>query len=612
MKSLMLLWEALLNDLGVLCRASTRLDLKKAKFRFEHEGVSYLTLTLPAFGKELEKALELGQVVPSAFAGFQRRGGLPLFLGGFLERVFDRKTGLLLQEPDVDSIFAIRQLTLAFSKVLIDCSKERKKGAIDAFLQCEQDVRSADKSTSLESVQDLQRVSALLLRDVFTLMDSDVYYGNITGKHGPGATADRLLGNRKYDLSEWPARLESEFPYGDFGVANPRYNYMYDHVDILEPGKERPVKVTLVPKTLKTPRVIAIEPSAVQYMQQGIMEKLVEYLERDKTLRGMIGFSDQEPNRLMAEKGSRDGLLATLDLSEASDRVSNQHVRAMLHRWPSFLRAVDATRSRKAVMPDKRVIRLAKFASMGSALCFPVEAMVFLSVVFLGIERELNHRLTRGDVRFFSGMVRVYGDDIIVPVRYAHSVMQTLETFGFRVNAHKSFWNGKFRESCGKEYYDGHDVSVTRVRRVLPTSRSDVQEIISTVALRNQLYSAGLWGAAKHLDEVLCPIIRHYPLLSLDANSIALTGKPGPGSPLLGRQSVLDYVPEWADASLHTPLVKGWEVRSKPPVSLISGEGALLKCFLKRGDLPIADRRHLERQGRPKRVDIQLRYRTPF
>jgi len=617
MKSLIVLWSAVAEELGDQCGISTTLDLQKARSRFEHEGVSFLTLSLPAFGKAFERSLEERRVDPGAFSGFSQKGGLPRFLGGFLDRVFDRSTGFLLERPCVDSIFAIRQLTLMFGKILLPCSDARNRDAIQGYLTCEKDVERFDESTSLEMYQDLQRMSNLLFADVFSLMDEDLYEGNIMGKHGPGKTADRLQGNAKYDLTEWPERLQSVFPFEEHALASPRWlpelsdSGVTERVRFLEPGAERPVKVTLVPKTLKTPRVIAIEPTAVQYMQQGIMEKLVEYLERDKLVRGMIGFTEQGPNQVLACKGSSNGLLATLDLSEASDRVSNQHVRVMLQRFPHFLEGVDATRSRKAAVFGQE-ITLAKFASMGSALCFPMEAMVFLSLVFLGIEAEHKNRFTRESFRRFSGSVRVYGDDIVVPVRFVPSVIRTLESFGFKVNSHKSFWNGKFRESCGRDYYDGTDVSIVRVRRVLPESRADVEEIVSCVELRNQLYFAGLWRSSAHLDARLKPMLQHYPVLAPDSMSFDRNGRWTTASPLLGRVSV-SFAPkaEGTHSDYQCPMVKGWVVSSRPPISKISEHGALLKGFLKRGDQPIADRDHFERQGRPQSVRIKLRWKSP-
>jgi hypothetical protein len=231
---------------------------------------------------------------------------------------------------------------------------------------------------------------------------------------------------------------------------------------------------------------------------------------------------------------------------------------------------------------------------MGSALCFPIEAMVFATVVFLGIQKALNRPLTRKDVKFFSSRVRIYGDDIIIPVDFVHSVVSELQTFGFVVNADKSFWTGKFRESCGKEYYDGHDVSVVKVRRDLPAHRRHVQEIISTVSLRNQLYQAGLWGTARELDNRLGRVIPFPAVL--------------PTSPVLGRHSYLGYDQEKLGTALHNPLVKGCVTANILPKSNLGEDAALLKWFLKRGSEPFADKNHLERAGRPDSVDIKIRW----
>jgi hypothetical protein len=367
-------------------------------------------------------------------------------------------------------------------------------------------------------------------------------------------------------------------------------------VDIREPGRERPVKVTLVPKTLKTPRIIAIEPTCMQFMQQAIMEKIVKFLEDDDTVSGMVGFQDQTPNQRMAKEGSVSGGLATIDLSEASDRVSNQHVRAMVSPFPWLARGLDSTRSRKADVPGFGVKRLAKFASMGSALCFPIEAMVFATVVIMGIQQSQRRQFTRKDIKSYSGKVRVYGDDIIVPVDSLNHVVGMLESFGLKVNYNKTFGTGKFRESCGRDYYAGTDVTPVRVRHVFPSRRKCVTEVIAAVSLRNRLYEAGLWKTAFWMDSWIDPLLGgRYPYVS-------------PESPVLGKVSFCGFDSRRLSPSTHQPQVKGWTVFSVIPNSTVSGEGALLKWFLKRGDEPFADRNHLERSGRPRSVDIRLRW----
>jgi hypothetical protein len=288
----------------------------------------------------------------------------------------------------------------------------------------------------------------------------------------------------------------------------------------------------------------------------------------------------------------------------------------MTRKWPHLHDAIQSCRSRKADVPGYGVQRLAKFASMGSALCFPIEAMVFTTLAFLGIQRELRIPLTRERVKSFSSMVRVFGDDIIVPSDYVLSVVDELSTFGYKVNIGKSFWTGRFRESCGREYYDGHDVSIVKVRSVLPTRRQDATGVISAVSLRNQLYWAGLWKSADWMDNYLGRVLRHFPNVA-------------PTSPVLGRNSVLGYEFQGIDSHTHSPFVKGYYVSSKSPKDKLSGPAALLKCLLRRIEPSYSllrpyddstprlstangDDEHLERSGRPERVNIKLGKRSPF
>lgn len=593
MKRLLLLLQQVTQEMGDWCHTSTTRDLQTIASRVEHEGSSFITITLPSFASDLQRALALGYVADDLFKSFARTGGLPRFLGGFLRLVFDSGTGRLLDDPSVDAIFAIRQITMLFGKIrpdnkTITMATSRTERALQGFIECEQEVKAADARRTDKMYSDFQRVSSLLWAELFSHLDQKVRDDDLLPKHGPGATADRLTGNGKYDQREWPLRLEEVFPAGRW--LFPRWSYFMDHQDevhFLEPGAERPVRVITVPKTPKTPRIIAIEPTAMQYMQQALLEPLVDWVENHTSL---IGFRKQEPNQLLAREGSLGGALATLDLSEASDRVSNQLVRKMLERFPALNQAVDATRSRTADV-DGQMLRLAKFASMGSALCFPMEALVFSTIVFLGIEHELKRPLTKRDIKSLEGQVRIYGDDIIVPVDYVYSVMDQLDAFGFKVNSSKSFWTGKFRESCGKDYYDGEDVTVVRCRRVFPASRRDVQELLSLVSMRNQFYMRGMWRTVKWLDAEVERVIPFPAVLAT--------------SPALGKLSCLGHETHRMSATLHKPMVKAWSQRSLAPESKLMDAGALMKYFLKRGFEPFADREHLERYGRPDAVDIK-------
>jgi hypothetical protein len=240
---------------------------------------------------------------------------------------------------------------------------------------------------------------------------------------------------------------------------------------------------------------------------------------------------------------------------------------------------------------------------MGSALTFPVEAMVFLTIIFIAIEKhligkgELRQQFSARDVLSFVDRVRVYGDDIIVPTDFAVPVAEELEAFGLKVNFDKSFWTGKFRESCGGDYYDGVDVTPIRCKSVFPTSLDDAVEIASLVALRNGLYHRGWWQAVIALDERIRGLTP-FPIVEAT-------------SPLEGRESVcFGYQARRTHRDYQSPLVRGAVLDTTEPLSALDGVPALVKFLLKRSKDPYAEK-HLERYGRAI-VRIKIAWRTPY
>jgi hypothetical protein len=563
---------------------------------------------------------------------------LPDFLLGFTEQLFDVETGLLVQisgdeNPDwegseaecrkADCVRAVRQLTLMFGKVEQECSPARNQAAVLSYLNTDREIEETlGRITSRpdffnRDILPLKKVFLTLFGDVLTRLDKDVYENNLVPAHGPGSTADRLAGNQKFYQFEWTDRLEHILPYGEYAIPNWRHAYALDRVVWRSPSEERPVKVTLVPKDASKPRVIAQEPTCMQYAQQAIGRTLVPYLESDPRTSSFLGFTEQWPNQAMAQIGSIDGSLATLDLSEASDRVPNWLVEELLEFWPHVNEAVQSSRSLRADVPGVGIVPLAKYASMGSALTFPIEAMVFLTIVMSAITSKESKPGSWKAMKPLQDQVRVYGDDIIVPTTYADTVMRALEFYGFKVNSAKSFWTGGFRESCGKEYYRGYDVSIVKFRQMLPQSLQDVTEIISTVSTRNQLFQAGFEGLVEMLDDVLVEVLHgHYPYVT-DTSSV------------LGRLSPSGlYEIQGIDEDLHAPFVRGYVQSAKSPINWLDGWHALLKCLLMDQGESISDsmtyrdfeswkqppntEEHLDRSGRPRAARIKLVNAKPF
>jgi len=520
-----------------------------------------------------------------------------------------------------DSLFAVRQLAAVYGKVELECTKARQARAVVDWISADEQTGQWDAVNSGSPLlEDLERMFRLLYTDVLVVMDNMIYDGDLVPKHGPGATADRLRGNAKYDVEEWPERLDAVFPYMEYGIPALAYadplirSEIYGDMDPVrfpQVKDERPSRMVLVPKTMKTPRVIAAEPTALQFMQQAIARPLVRLLEdRGSLVSGMIGFTEQEPNQDMARRGSLDGSLATLDMSEASDRVSRLQVVSSVRCFRNFAAALEATRSLSVDLPSvkgstrRETVPIQKFAMMGSALCFPMEAMVFLAAVFLGIEDYLRHKgelgrgiLSKEDVESFRGSVRVFGDDIIVPVDCVYFVLDVFKSLGWKTNFDKSFWTGRFRESCGADYFDGRWVTPIRFRHDWPRSRRDVSEVAGLVSFRNQSYKAGMRRVARHLDRIIGKILPHYPVVRET-------------SAILGRVSCSPfYTVDSMHPDFQSPRTLGYSLKARIPSSPISELGALLKCLI----APVREQDdHLERFGRPTVVDMKLSRSSPF
>lgn len=91
-----------------------------------------------------------------------------------------------------------------------------------------------------------------------------------------------------------------------------------------------------VPKDGKTNRAIAIEPTLNSFIQLGLGGALRKALNRS----GLLLDNSQEIHRELAQQGSLDGSLATIDLSNASDTVAYALVKAVLpDSWFELLNA---------------------------------------------------------------------------------------------------------------------------------------------------------------------------------------------------------------------------------------------------------------------------------
>lgn len=276
-------------------------------------------------------------------------------------------------------------------------------------------------------------------------------YEDFHPHHGPGGVAHlgRCSSLIKYrELGTDPLLryfcLRTEFP--DYSVVQPK-NF------------DRECEVVFVAKSMTSWRTISMEPATLQYYQQGIWGCLDKFMGHHKYLKRRIDLHDQSTNRLLAQEGSaRRGLFSTIDLSDASDTVSWELVKRVF-RGTELLRGCYATRSRSALLPDGSRVMLRKFAPMGSALCFPIECLVFACIC--------EYALRKSAIRRVNVPYSVFGDDLVVRKEITRPVMLTLSACGFVINESKSFTRTDllFRESCGGEYFGGVEVTPMRLGR---------------------------------------------------------------------------------------------------------------------------------------------------
>lgn len=586
MKSIVDLFETCLSQVGLEHQVRTQRDLRTARSRIEHEGLSFLTITLPRFCKDLERAFANGAVTPALFVGFARsKSALPKFLGGFLECMFDVR-GLLRTDVDPRLVRDVRQVLLVASKVELDVSDDRKSDAIRSYVRTDAELKPPPDDF-LEGFQD---VSNQLFGDLFRCVEQRLWKGDWRPRHSSGALATRESYNSRFAFATWTERLQSRLSWWDEVTPFPSELLNAD-VKILTPEQEPPVKVVLVPKTMKSPRIIAEEPVHMQYVQQGIHHLFVEELSSGRygNIAPLFFWDSQEANRSLARKGSLDGSLATIDLSEASDRVHHLLARALFRRHRFLGDCVMAARSQKAQLPDGTVVPLNKFASMGSSLCFPIESMVFLTIAVMGMfGYETGNVVPRFNPHDLIDHVRVYGDDIIVPCDSAPSVIRLLETFGLKVNVDKTFTAGPFRESCGSDWFCGEDVSVFRQRLPFPESRHQYRHLRKTIELHNRAFGAGWFPVADMIRESLLRVtfVPSVPV-GLDTPALWTYGEP----------TLVRYHHGLQRIQYRTLLF-----RQLKPSDVLDGYGALKKC------LPLEtfprDRAHLSRDGRSQCVGV--------
>nr|QDH90973.1 MAG: RNA-dependent RNA polymerase [Leviviridae sp.] len=543
------------------------LDFEKLTLQCQARGQALFMLDLPHLDSLLLEGLECGRLTSKGplTSVVSKEVKVPKLFSGLWLRVFD-KQACLRQDADPTSIFFLRQLCCLGKKLEVECSYDRIQTVLENYHVVERNIREPtlgwyfdeldpdDRLGSLHFVQALdgptfdpnqyeaftsigkdydysgskasdrnlltrlQQVADVVCGtfDFFDphqrAVDLDAEGKGIGFKHGPGAVSERMKNWEKSQFQFWPDKLEALFPFEFCGktIGSDRSR---------PSNHELASRLICVPKTYKGPRLIAAEPASHQWCQQSILSFMNEQFGRH--FHGyFIDLHDQRKSNDLVLEASRDRSLATVDLSDASDRLSCWTVERALRKHCSLLHHLHAARTRLLrddISKDPSFLRLKKFASQGTATTFPVQSLVFLIIALTAsVEGEISWQ----KIWKLRNRVRVFGDDIILPTHGYEQLIRIMDILGLKVNMAKSYVKGHFRESCGVDGYKGYDVTPVKPKTLVADSPASCQAVVDT---SNNLFNKGLWYASDSLTNTLPPRIRRG-LRVVDRHDVGFSG----------------------------------------------------------------------------------------
>jgi hypothetical protein len=369
--------------------------------------------------------------------------------------------------------------------------------ALETFLTCEENNARTNKmwrqiDASHEDYSDIRRVS----RRMKELMGPCPSVQDVIDKGGwgPGINADydfdRFRTGPEYKFAATPTLTPSIIPIASVVVASiPSWDSMLNAVHgrherfRLVPGNE----FFTVPKKFKVNRGACAEAMLNVFLQKGVERVLLERLfDADHVnLRTSSMY-----NQVLAQVGSTTGIFCTVDLENASNNTCRTPVRAIVrHDW---YRLLDALASTYGLLPsdllkkagrllpgptDGTFHRYEMLSSMGNGFTFLIETLLFRAIVTSVVPGQWMR--VHGSMELTWPHVAIFGDDLVFPSAYFAKVSHLLTLFGFTVNQSKTFADGPFRESCGKDYHTG-----VMVRPLYISKRLDSGEAIVSLANR--------------------------------------------------------------------------------------------------------------------------------
>lgn len=411
-----------------------------------HEGSD-----LPDFMYPLFSCVFTDAGIPSYILDESRIGG-DFYLADSTGR---RDTDWVVAKHAASAVMLLRQVLLLFSKSKDIPVIAEEESEIQAFIGRVTQPVKMEYFPGYSSVYSMARrlLAELLTPDGVLHPSLAQWIDNPFGRHGPGAVADREKGREKWsftvDVLRLPSLLYRDTYCTEIGEhSDDKYEYIS--------------RLCVVPKDFRGHRLICAEPKELQFAQQGLLSVFEQIIRGSRLTSCHISLHNQEPSYYM----SRSLKYATIDMKDASDYVTLPLLRLLLPKEVFSL--ITRFRSSGIQLPNGEVIHGINTAfTMGNALCFPIETLVFWALALAtilsrgGTLTVLDFSLTDSAPKV---PIRVFGDDLIVPFDWCYSIVETLTHAGLVINKQKTCKLTLVRESCGSWWYAGYDCRVTKLK----------------------------------------------------------------------------------------------------------------------------------------------------
>lgn len=232
----------------------------------------------------------------------------------------------------------------------------------------------------------------------------------VIGRHGPGATYEKLSG-----WDKWLAM--DTLPLPSF-IQN---------------------RIVSVPKDISGKRVIAIEGVKSQFIQQGISR----CLRQTRYFRSY--FNLQDLKRHIALSSRQD--YVTVDLKDASDRLGLPFLSLLPDDWGFLFRRYSSS---MGYLPSGEMVDFPFIASMGNGFCFELETLLFHVIAVAS-----NAPSNVGEAKNYANFISVYGDDIVMPDWMLPRFEYMMARLSLRLNHKKTCRTASFKETVGMWICDG-------------------------------------------------------------------------------------------------------------------------------------------------------------